>query len=304
MEKKKALILVNPRSGRIVARQMAFSFGSNFRDSAYEPFIRLTTGPHDATDVVQRLAKQYDLVICRGGDGTLNETVNGVLLSGVDIPIGYIPAGTTNDFAKSNGIPFDAEEAIRLILEGEPTPQDVGLFGETRYFTYTASFGLFSKSSYSVDQRLKNRIGYAAYLASGAQELLHMRSIPLHVTVDGRKFEGEYIYGSVTNARSVGGGVMKFPEGSMQFDDGMMELVLIKKPHNPADFVKIFNGVQKGEYDPDFITVAQGEVFLFDFLGNAVPWSLDGEFGGDTTEVAIQCIKHGMRIIKRGATQA
>ena len=304
MAKKKALILVNPRSGRIVARQMAFNFGSDFQGSDYEPFIRLTTGPRDATDVAQRLAKEYDLVICRGGDGTLNETINGVLASGVDVPIGYIPAGTTNDFAKSNGIPFDPSEAIRLILENEPVPQDVGLFGETRYFTYTASFGLFTKASYATDQRVKNRYGYAAYLVGGAQELFHMRTIPLRVTVDGDEFSGEYIFGSVTNARAVGGGVMKFPEGCMQFDDGMMELVLIKKPKNPADFVKVFNGVQNGEYDPDFITVVQGTVFLFDFMGQAVPWSLDGEFGGETTEVAIQCIRHGIRIYKKGETHA
>ena len=298
MKKKKALILVNPRSGRIVPRHLAFSYGSDFRESEYEPFIRLTTGPMDAADVAQRLAGEYDLVICRGGDGTLNETVNGVLKSGADVPIGYIPAGTTNDFAKSNGIPLSAETAIRRILEGEPVPQDVGLFDESRYFTYTASFGMFTKASYATDQRVKNRYGYAAYLFAGAKEMLHLQAIPLRVMVDGKAVEGEYLYGSVTNARAVGGGVMKFPEGSMHFDDGMMELVLVKKPKNPTDYVRLFIGMQNGEFDPDFVTVEQGEVFLFDFMGNKVPWTLDGEFGGDVQEVAIQCVKHGIRIIK------
>ena len=116
--------------------------------------------------------------------------------------------------------------------------------------------------------------------------------------MDGKEIEGEYIYGSVTNARAVGGGVMKFPEGSMHFDDGMMELVLVKKPGNPADLVRMFIEMQNGEFDPDYITVEQGEMFLFDFLGKVVPWTLDGEFGGETTEVAIRCIKHGIRIIK------
>ena len=298
MAEKKALILVNPRSGRIVPRHLAFNFGSDFRDAGYEPFIRLTTGTMDAADVAQRLARDYDLVVCRGGDGTLNEVVNGVLKSGVDVPIGYIPAGTTNDFAKSNGIPTSADDAIRLILSGEPSPQDVGLFDEQRFFTYTASFGMFTKASYATDQRIKNRYGYAAYLAAGAQEVFHIRSYPLRVSVDGKQIEGEYIFGSVTNAKAVGGGVMKFPEGSMHFDDGMMELVLVKKPRNPAEMVRMFIELQNGEFDPDFVTVEQGEVFLFDFVGNAVPWTLDGEFGGETTEVAIRCIKHGFRIMK------
>ena len=183
MDRKKALILVNPRSGRIVARQLAFNFGSDFQNTQYEPFIRLTTGPHDAMDVAARLANRFDLVVCRGGDGTLNETINGVLQSGADVPIGYIPGGTTNDFAKSNGIPLGQDAAVRLILDGRPAWQDVGLFGESRYFCYTASFGLFTRSSYATDQRIKNRFGYGAYLAAGAKELLHIEGTNTEVNV-------------------------------------------------------------------------------------------------------------------------
>ena len=302
MEKKKALILVNPRSGRIVPRRTAFSFGSDFQNTIYEPFIRLTTGPRDATDVAARLAPKFDVVICRGGDGTLSETVNGVLLSGADVPIGYIPAGTTNDFAKSNGIPLDNDAAIRLILENEPVPQDVGLFGESLYFCYTACFGLFTKSSYATDQHIKNRYGYAAYLMAGIQELRHIDPVALRVTVDDETIEGEFVFGSVTNAYAVGGGVMKFPRERVAFDDGLMELVLIRKPKNPADLLRVFSDVQKGIFDDQTIVVRSGKVFLFDFLGTQVPWSIDGEFGGETTEVAIQCIHHGIHIFKKPKT--
>lgn len=298
MDRKKALILVNPRSGRIVARQLAFNFGSNFQNTAYEPFIRMTTGPKDATDVAKRLAADYDVVICRGGDGTLGETINGILASGADVPIGYIPGGTTNDFAKSNNIPFEPDEAIRVILENEPVAQDIGQFGENLYFSYTASFGIFTRSSYATDQKIKNRFGYAAYLAAGAKELRHIEKIPLRVTVDGETYEGEYIFGSVTNAYAVGGGVLKFSKDRVRFDDGKMEMVLIKMPKNPAEFLKLFADVQKGIYDEKYITVVSGKVFLFDFLGKEVPWTVDGEYGGSTTEVAIQCIEHGIRIFK------
>lgn len=298
LDKKKALILVNPRSGRIVARQLAFSFGSDFQNTIYEPFIRLTTGPHDATDVAARLADRFDLVVCRGGDGTLNETINGVLQSGAQVPIGYIPGGTTNDFAKSNGIPLEQNAAVRLILDGSPVPQDVGLFGESRYFCYTASFGLFTESSYATDQRFKNRFGYAAYLAAGVRELTRIEPVKLRVDADGETFEGEYIFGSVTNALSVGGGVLKFPRGRVRFDDGLMELVLVKKPKNPKDFVRLFSQIQKGVYDETYITIRSARIFLFDFLGQSVPWSLDGEYGGETTEVAVQCIRHGIQIFK------
>ena len=298
LEKKKALILVNPRSGRIVARQLAFNFGSDFQDTAYEPFIRLTTGPHDATDVAARLADRFDLVVCRGGDGTLNETINGVLQSGAQVPIGYIPGGTTNDFAKSNGIPLDQDAAVRLILNGEPVPQDMGLFGESRYFCYTASFGLFTKSSYATDQRFKNRFGYGAYLVAGVRELAHIKPIALRVDADGRIFEGEYIFGSVTNAYAVGGGVLKFPRDSVRFDDGQMELVLIKKPKSLPEMARLFSDVQKGIYDENYFTICSGKVFLFDFFGRSVPWSLDGEFGGETTEAAVQCVRHAIQIFK------
>lgn len=298
MSKKKALLLVNPRSGKIVQKQLSFSFGTDFLDTDYEPFIRLTTGPKDATDVAARLSKDYDLLICRGGDGTLNETINGLMQSGVQIPIGYIPGGTTNDFAKSNGIPCDASEAIRLILEGEPHPQDIGLFGENTYFSYTASFGLFTKASYATSQKIKNRYGYAAYLFGGAQELRHIDPIPLRVVADGVTYEGEYIFGSITNALSVGGGVLKFSKDNMKFDDGLFEMVLVKKPRNMPDLLRVFSELQKGIYDEEYITVVQGKVFLFDFLGRQIPWSVDGEFGGETGEVAIQCIHHGIQIYK------
>ena len=298
MAKKKALILVNPRSGRIVARQLAFNFGHDFQGSEYEPFIRMTTGPGDAADVAARLASAFDLVVCRGGDGTLNETINGVLCSGADVPIGYIPAGTTNDFAKSNGLPFVPAEAIRVILEGEPMPQDVGLFGEERYFCYTASFGMFTRSSYATNQKTKNRFGYAAYLAAGAREVFHIEEIPVRVTADGVVYEGDYIFGSVTNAYAVGGGVLKFSRDKVRLDDGLMELVLIKKPKKPDEMVRLFLDLQRGIYDERFITVVPGKVFLFEFPAFDVPWTLDGEFGGKTHEVAVQCIEHGFRIIK------
>ena len=298
MARKKALILVNPRSGRTVGRQLAFNFGSDFQNTEYEPFIRLTTGPNDAADVAARLADRFDLVICRGGDGTLNETINGVLQSGADVPIGYIPGGTTNDFAKSNDIPVDDMAAIRLILENDPVPQDVGLFGESRYFCYTASFGLFTKSSYATDQRIKNYFGYGAYLAAGAMEALHIDSIPLRVDADGEVFEGEYVFGSVTNAYAVGGGVLKFPRESVHFDDGLMELVLIRKPKSLSEMLRLFSEVQKGIYDEKYITIRSVKVCLFDFLGGSVPWSLDGEYGGETTEVAVQVVRHGIKIFK------
>lgn len=297
-EKKKALVIVNPRSGRTLARQLAFNFGSDFQNTEYEPFIRLTTGPHDATDVAARLANRFDLVVCRGGDGTLNETINGVLQSGANVPIGYIPGGTTNDFAKSNGIPLDQDAAVRLILNSTPAPQDVGLFGESRYFCYTASFGLFTKSSYATAQKHKNRFGYGAYFAAGIRELAHIDAIPLRVDVDGETIEGEYVFGSVTNAYAVGGGVLKFPRESVRFDDGKMELALIKKPNSPKEFVRVFTEAQKGIYDQNYFTIRSGRVFLFDFLGKSVPWSLDGEFGGETTEAAVQCIPGGIKIFK------
>ena len=298
MDKKKVLIIVNPKSGRMVASRLAFNYGNQFRNTDYEAFIRMTTGRHDATDVAKRLADKFDVIMCRGGDGTLSETISGVLESGINVPVGCIPGGTTNDFAKSNGIPLKSQEAINLVLNSEPVPQDVGKFGDDRYFIYTASFGLFTKASYATPQSIKNKFGYISYLVGGATELTNIKKIHAKVTCDGVEYEDDYIFGSVTNSLAVGGGVFRFSKDMMSFDDGLFELVLVKMPKDIKELAKLALCLKSGEYDKDYFTIVKGKEFSFDFGDKEIPWTLDGEFGGDTEKVDIKCLEHAIRLYK------
>ena len=298
MDKKKVLVIVNPRSGRIVASRLAFNYGNQFRNTDYEPFIRMTTGRGDATDIACRLADKFDVIMCRGGDGTLSETINGILKSGKDVPVACIPGGTTNDFAKSNGIPLMSDEAINLVLTSDPVPQDVGSFGDERYFIYTASFGLFTKASYATPQSIKNKFGYISYLVGGATELTNIKKIHAKVTCDGEEYEDDYIFGSVTNSLAVGGGVFRFSKDMMSFDDGLFELVLVKMPKNVKELAKLALCLKSGEYDKNFFTIIKGKEFSFDFGEQEIPWTLDGEFGGDTKNIELKCHKHAIKLYK------
>ena len=182
----------------------------------------------DAIKKVRKNAEKYDLVVCSGGDGTLDEVVTGMEQSEVNVPIGYIPAGSTNDFANSLGIPKNMEEAARVAVNGTPFPCDVGGFnGDT--FVYVAAFGLFTEVSYQTSQQMKNILGHAAYILEGAKHLMDITSYRMKVSHDGEIIEDEFIYGMVTNSLSVGG--FKGISGpDVLLDDRPFEVTLIKNP--------------------------------------------------------------------------
>lgn len=233
---------------------------------------------------VRKNAKKYDLVVCSGGDGTLDEVVTGMEQSEVNVPIGYIPAGSTNDFANSLGIPKNMDEAARVAVNGTPFPCDVGGFnGDT--FVYVAAFGLFTEVSYQTSQQMKNILGHAAYILEGAKHLMDITSYRMKVSHDGEIIEDEFIYGMVTNSISVGG--FKGISGpDVLLDDGLFEVTLIKNPKNPIELNKILAGLANRENDNELIySFKTSEMHVES--EEEVPWTLDGEFGGSHTDLTI-----------------
>ena len=227
--RKKALVIVNPRSGRLKVGPQMFNIADYFTKNNIETTVYTTAGSGDAKRFAEQMAVEHDILVCRGGDGTLNEVINGLKLSGAAIPVGYIPAGTSNDFANTVGIPTKAKRAIDLIVNGTAYQHDLGAYGDNGYFVYTASFGIFTKASYATSQNAKNIFGYPAYLAAGIPELRHVKEYQLKITCDGRETEGKYIFGAVTNSLVVGG-IIHYDRDIVDFNDGKFEFILAKKP--------------------------------------------------------------------------
>ena len=239
----------------------------------------------DAQRLTEELADEYDLIVCSGGDGTLDEVVTGLIRSDSLTPVGYIPAGSTNDFAQSLQIPSNMVKAAETVVNGRAFPCDVGAFNDDT-FIYVAAFGLFTDVSYQTNQRLKNIFGHAAYVMEGAKRLYDIPSYYLEVEVNGETIRDEFIYGMVSNSVSVGG-VKNLMSQTVELDDGLFEVMLIRMPQNPLQLNEIMtNLVMPKSCDTPYIFTCKTDHIEIR-SEDAVPWTLDGEFGGEHKEVQI-----------------
>ena len=213
------------------------------KDADYEIIVHMTRGQGDATEIVKDKDRDMDLIVCCGGDGTFNEAMTGVMQAGADVPLGYIPAGSTNDFANSLKLPTDMLEAARNIVEGQPIPYDVGKFND-RYFSYVASFGAFTRTSYATPQNLKNALGHTAYILSGIQELSQIRNVHVRMEMDERVVEDDFLFGAISNSTSLGG-VLTLDPKRVDMGDGVFELLLIRAPKDLLELNECVWAVQK-----------------------------------------------------------
>lgn len=291
--KKKALLIVNPCSGRNKSRAGTFEIVDSFSNSDYDFSVHTTTCRGDATNIVKRELEGHDMVVCCGGDGTLNETINGVMDMPRRVPIGYIPAGTTNDIANSLNIPTDIKNATELIINGTAHDYDIGLFNN-RYYSYVASFGAFSKASYVTSQKMKNRFGRLAYIAAGVADVKDIRNIKMRVEYDGGIIDGKFVFGTVSNSLSVGG-FIKLPEDQVKFNDGKFEVILVKdfKPHK---LLSLMHKIITQKYDNKEIIMFSTNKIKFTALEEEVPWTIDGEFGGNHKEVRINVLERAVEL--------
>lgn len=291
---KKLLFVFNPKSGKGLIKNYLVDIVDTMVKADYEVTVYTTQAQGDAIQKVEKEAANYDLVVCSGGDGTLDEVVTGMNRSEVERPIGYIPAGSTNDFANSLGIPKDMVKAANTAVHGKQFPCDVGYFnGDT--FVYVAAFGLFTEVSYQTPQHWKNILGHAAYILEGAKRLHDIPSYVMHVEHDGEVFTDKFIFGMVTNSISVGG-FRGMTGEDVKLDDGVFEVTLIKSPQTPLELNEILASLTKLIDDTDLIySFKTSELRIT--TEEKVAWTLDGEFGGEHEELVIKNLKQKIQIM-------
>lgn len=281
---KKLLFVINGHSGKGQIKNKLLEIVDLMIKEGYEVNVHTTQEREDATNVVRDQAKDYDLVVCSGGDGTLDEAVTGMMQSEVKRPLGYIPAGSTNDFANSLEIPKDMIQAARTAVSGTPFSSDVGEFNGD-YFIYVAAFGIFTDVSYATSQELKNVLGHVAYILEGAKRLHSIKSYHMKVEYDEKEIEGDFLLGMITNSTSVGG--FKGMTGkNVKLDDGLFEVTLIHKPKNIIELNQIIASLTNLKDTTDLIDSFRADRVRF-HAEEEVPWTLDGEYGGDHQDVEI-----------------
>lgn len=294
---KRTLFVYNPRAGKGAVTKKLHDIVDAFVKAGYPVTVYPTQEQGDACRLVEnREAGLYDLIVCSGGDGTLREVVNGLIKSGVSTPVGYIPAGSTNDFARSLGLSDDVAEATEIITRGKEFLCDAGNFnGEN--FVYVAAFGLFTDVSYATNQQWKNIFGHVAYILEGVKSLSSIQSYEVQIECDEGTMKGNYIYGMVTNSLSVGG-FKNITGKDVSFDDGKFEVILIRRPATFAELNDIVISLLRQSFDAVCI-----QSFKTSYLKiksrDEVNWTLDGEFGGTFTNVEIQNVQKAFPIMVR-----
>lgn len=292
--KKRLLFILNPFSGKAQIKNQLLEIVDIMVKAGYEVTVYPTQAQGDAIHKVEEEAEAYDLLVCSGGDGTLDEVVTGMMHRGLTMPLGYIPAGSTNDFATSLGIPKDMVKAANAAVTGKEFPCDIGSFNGD-YFVYVAAFGLFTDVSYKTSQEWKNVLGHAAYILEGVRSLHDIPSFRMQVEYDNTRLQDEFIYGMISNSTSVGG--FKGMTGKdVLLDDGVFEVTLIKKPKNPIELNEIIASLINLVDDTDMVYSFKTDEVKFT-ASEDIPWTLDGEYGGAHAEVAVTNLCQTVKIM-------
>lgn len=291
---KKMLFIFNPHAGKGGIGSKLLQLLNYFTVQGYDVTAYPTQAAEDALKKTREEGSMYDLLVCSGGDGTLDEVVTGMLQGNVKVPLGYIPAGTTNDFARSLKIPRTVIKAAHTAVEGKPFACDMGGFNKN-YFVYVAAFGAFTEVSYQTNQQIKNVLGHLAYVLEGAKRLPMIKAYEMEVEADGRIYRDYFIYGMVTNSVSVGG-YKNLMGKDVKMDDGLFEVTLIRKPNNLIDLQAILAGLASGDLKgKNFISFKAKKIKFYS--ENLIPWTLDGEFGGEHCEVKIENYEKALEIM-------
>lgn len=294
MQKKKMLFVYNPKAGKAHIRNHLLDIINIFTRGGYEVTTVPTQAAGDAIQIVRDREDIYDIVVCSGGDGTLDEVVTGMLEGEKQLPIGYVPAGSTNDFANSLHLPKTMKKAAEVVVNGSPFPCDVGAFNEDK-FVYIAAFGVFTDVSYETKQEIKNVLGHTAYILEGVKSISAIKTFRFKVTHDGETIEEDFIYGMVTNSDSVGG-FKKITGKDVSLNDGVFEVTLIRMPKNPIELSMIGAALMNRDFDSEYMYYFKTSEITFE-SDEEVAWTLDGEFGGNHREVCIKNCEKAMEIM-------
>ena len=293
---KTMLFIMNPFAGQKRANRVLPDILLLFSQAGYDIHTVMTTGTGAATRAAQTQAGSVDLVVCCGGDGTLNETITGLLRSGAKTPLGYIPTGTTNDFAASLGLSHNPVQAAKDILEGEVHAYDAGRFGE-RFFSYVASFGAFTRSSYIVPQNIKNALGHTAYVLGGISELSQIRNEHIRMDIDGEIVEDDFLFGAICNSTSIGG-ILTLDPKQVDMGDGLFEILLVRAPENLGEIHECIQALQSQKYNCAMLTFRSAQKVRI-FADPEMPWTLDGEKEDGHETVEVENLHHAIRLMQK-----
>ena len=293
---KKIMLIINPCAGRRKGKRKSGAVAELFKQKGFDCQLFLTEERNDATRFVIEHGREYDLIACMGGDGTLNEVINGIIKANLDLPLGYIPAGSTNDFARSMHLSKKIEKSVDIIAQCAVRRIDAGLFND-RYFGYVSSFGLFTRTSYSTSQKVKNIFGgKLSYFMHGATEIFRIRTEHMYIETGSKTYEDDYLFGAITNSTSLGG-VLKYDPRLVNMNDGLLEMMLVRKPQNPAQLFSILRSLltKKVTGNP-YIAFDRSDRFTIHPAARS-DWSLDGEFAYSTGSCEIRCLKERIQFI-------
>ena len=292
--KQRLLFIFNLCSGKGKIKENLAEIVDIMVKAGWEVTVYTTQCQGDAVEKARLEAGEYDRIVCSGGDGTLDEVVTGMMKAKSRVPIGYIPAGSTNDFGNSLGIDKDMRKAAQIAASGRMFPCDIGRFNDD-FFVYVAAFGLFTDVSYQTSQDMKNVLGHAAYILEGAKQLWDIPSVRMQVEYDGNVLYDEFIYGMITNSNSVGGfdGLIS---GDVILNDGVFEVTLIKTPKNPMELSEVLACLTNIRKESDMLYTFQTSSIKFT-SSESVSWTLDGEYGGDHQTVLIEDCPRALEIL-------
>ena len=302
---RKVLLLLNPKAGKADVKKRLLEIVDLFVKSGYDVTVRPSQKKREISQIIKKEGSKYGLVVCCGGDGTLNETINGLMTmpfadeetAALNRPIlGYIPTGTTNDYASSLQLPKDIIEASKVILEGYTYLCDVGTFNE-RYFAYIAAFGVFTDISYKTPHKSKIIFGKIAYFIQAIKTKIKLKSYHLSIETPDRQFEGDYIFGMVTNSKFVAG-FKEIDSEKIRMDDGLLEVMLIKTPRNLKELNKIISSFLMQDKNCEFILRFKTDQLNI-ISPTQIPWTIDGEYGGNDRDVTIKNKKKAIKIIAK-----
>ncbi len=292
---KKLLLIMNPCAGKKRANHLLPEILSIFGRGGYESLVFMTEKRGDGVTLAQQYGPQMDVVVCIGGDGTFNEVISGLCQAQCKTPVGYIPAGSTNDFAASLKLSKNILQAAKDVVWGHPQRYDVGRFAQ-RYFTYVASFGAFTRTSYATSQSVKNTLGHLAYILGGIKELSSIRKWHCAIdTDDGQHIEGDYIFGAVSNSTSVGG-VLTLDPSVVDMNDGLFELLLIKYPANLLELNKCIQALTSQDYQSPMLCFCPARSLTI-HADATMDWTLDGEFAPGAETIQIDNLHDAVQVI-------
>ncbi|MBQ7077157.1 MAG: diacylglycerol kinase family lipid kinase [Lachnospiraceae bacterium] len=294
MSRKKCLFVFNPHSGKEQIKTRLLYIIDTFTKAGYDVVAYPTQKREDGYRKILEEGANYDHIVCSGGDGTLDEAVTGIIRNGLPVNLGYIPAGSTNDFAHSLAIPKDMIKAADIAVNGVPYVCDIGNMNG-KVFVYVAAFGIFTDVSYQTDQGLKNMLGYAAYILEGAKRLNQVKTYKVKITTEDTTYDDEWLYGMVSNSKYVGGREILNGKKT-KLDDGLFELMLVRAPKNPIEWNETLGTLLLGRADNKNVFSAKTSKVTFEFE-EEVPWTIDGEFGGAYRNVTIMNEKQRLSIM-------